>query len=120
MTLTLADLSELRRREIEGPALVQPPANFLQDLPAYMAKVQQEAGPDPHFWQTGCEAFAAMGILEDIFRMRRQKILVAASFNDPPNPRSMFVFESNAWFGLRRSLEELEKGARAVAMGVRS
>jgi len=115
--LTLADLTEFRRRETDSPGLTQPPASFLQDLPAYMARVQQEAGPDAYSWPEDGEAFSAISALDDIFSVRRYKLLMAARDNEPPAPKLMFDCESNAWFGLRRTIDDLDKATRAIIMG---
>lgn len=117
MTLTLHDLAEFKRKEKDEPGMVQPPPNakaFLADLKAYMQKVQVEAGPHPAQWDMDCEALAAMDLLQDIFRIRRAKLVRACETCTPPTPRQMFDFESNAWFGFLRVYKMLDRSIENV------
>lgn len=113
MTLTLSDLTEWRRAELENPGMQQPPANFMQELKPYLQKCMQEAGPDPALWTEDCEPFTARQALEDIFRLRRAKLARAAELNPddatlPPH-RNLLEFESCCWFGLTEKYRLLDK-----------
>ncbi len=109
MTLTLHDLAEFKRRERDAPGMTEPPANFLEDLKEYLARVKEEAGPHPAAWDMDCEAMAAIEILKEIFDVRRAKLARSAEHCAPPTQRQMFDFESCAWFGLTEKYQLLDK-----------
>jgi hypothetical protein len=112
--IILTDLAEFRRQEKETPDLQQPPANFLQDLKEYMARVQEEAGPHPAGWDMECEAIAAMDLLDDIFRIRRAKLAQAAEHDAQLPVSHMFTFESCAWSGITRKFRLLDEAIKEM------
>lgn len=118
MTLTFQDLVDFRRQEMDNPVMIRPAKNFLQDLKDYMIRVQQEAGPQPVTWDPDCEALAAIAVLEEIFLLRKEKLSICARDNAPPTPDQMFDLEMDAWYGLRRVYETLEKKTRQTIVGM--
>lgn len=124
MTLTLEILNDWRRAEKDQPALVEPPGGkktFLEELQAYLKQVQEEAGPHPAVWPEDCEAITAREVLEDIFRLRRDKLARAAALNTPqgdpsmPWPKQLLEFEHDCWFGLTDEYRMLDAVYRKVA-----
>jgi hypothetical protein len=116
VTLTLHDLAEFRRREMDGPNLVEPPANFLQDLKEYYERTKAAAGPAPINWAMDAEVLAAMDVVQDIFRIRRGKLARAVETCSPPSPKQMFEFESCAWFGFLRVYQLLDKTTERICI----
>lgn len=119
MTLTLSDLIEFRHRELHEPGMVAPQPNsgqFLRDLKEYMDRVKAEAGPEPAAWDQDCEAHAAMDLLQDIFRIRRAKLVRASEHCAPPTPKQMFDFEGCAWFGFLATYKLLDKEIERVCI----
>jgi hypothetical protein len=120
MTLTIHDLMEFKRRELDShSAITQPPPNFLQELKPYMINVQEEAGPHPVEWDANCEALAAIEILEDVFRVRREKLIALARDNENPDAAALLDFETIAWKEMRHVFEELERSARRAIIPTR-
>lgn len=116
MTLTIHTLNELKKAECNDGCLDTPPGNFLQDLQAYMLKVMEDAGPHPVQWDADCEAFAAIEILEDYFRLRRIKIDMYARDRESPRGGSLLPFEREAYDKLRAAHEELHQNAHRFFM----
>lgn len=116
MTLTLTDLTNWRALEKDTATMNVPPGGrdqFLKDLPVYLKQVQAEAGEHPAVWPADCEALAAREVLEDIFRIRRDKLARAAALcpDDAtmPWPKQLLPFESCCWFGLTEYYRMIDK-----------
>lgn len=111
MTLDIHLLNELKRRETDSPQLQPLPVDFPHHLRGYLHRTQDEAGPHPAAWDADCEALAAMGVLEDLFRARKDKIFALARDEDAP-PAEMLDFEREAWTLMRFACETLDRGIR--------
>jgi len=119
MTLTTDDLREFRRREKEIATLTSPPANFLTEIKTLLDQIKEEAGPDPITWSEDADIHAAMDLLEDIFRIRRNKLVRVAELNpsdNTPMPAQLFEWESCAWFGLTTTYRHLDKVIRDICL----
>lgn len=116
MTLSLHTLSEWRRQEQDGPVIARPPP--LVDIKTLLDRLMQEAGPDPVSWPVDCEVFAAKEMLEDIFRIRREKLARACEMNPDdatlPEWKSLLPFEQNVWFHLIEGYRMLDYATKQV------
>jgi|GEM_PF-6820696 len=110
MTLTLSDLSEWRRAEMDTPAMIIPPPQA--EIKSLLDQLLKDAGPDPLALGEDCELFAAKDLLADIFRIRRNKLARACELNPDnaslPELRSLLPFENETWFYLTEGYRRLD------------
>jgi len=110
MTLTLSDLTEWRRQEKDHYRIIVPPDQ--KDIRALLDQLLKDAGPDPLQLGEDCDYFTARELLEDIFRLRRDKLARAAELNAtdiaPPDWGSLTPFEKEIWFSLTEAYRRLD------------
>jgi len=117
MTLSFSDLAEWRRQEKDSPDMIRPLP--LDDLAAYLKRVQEEAGGmQMAAWDPDCEAMSAMAILDDIFLQRRHKLILCSTANEPPTPKQLYDHELTAWFGFQRVFKDMDGKNRRISTGV--
>jgi hypothetical protein len=111
---SLPTLLEWRRLEKDQPAMQVPvPLEEIHKLLRELREVfLSQPVPDPDG-----EYAAARECMEDICRIRRDKLARAAIINEPPPPRQLWDFESYTWFGFQHEYQTIDAAYKGVHEG---